>query len=262
MLKIIIRHTFLLNCFALFAGSVFAEDLKEKRINIFLAGDSTMAIKEVKDYPETGWGLPFSIFFDSGVSVFNHAKNGRSTRTFISEGRWQTVREKLQKDDIVIIQFGHNDEVPSKKDRYTTPAEYKDNLKLFVSETRSKGAEPILLSPVTRRYFGKNGRIKETHDYTKYCEELARREKVLYIDVDLLTRNHFSLMGEELSALRFMHIAADTHPNYPLGVNDNTHTNNFGAREIAQLVLAALKKRNHYLASRLRKPDPKHLKLK
>src|ERR1044071_3634283 len=100
---------------------------EKKKIKVFMAGDSTMAIKETKAYPETGWGMPFVYFFDSTVVVDNRAQNGRSTRPFIEEGRWKPVADSLQEGDYVFIQFGHNDEVPTKRS-FTTEADYKANL--------------------------------------------------------------------------------------------------------------------------------------
>jgi lysophospholipase L1-like esterase len=123
---------------------------QKKKIKIFIAGDSTAANKEVKAYPETGWGMPFAYFFDSSVTVDNRAKNGRSTRTFISEGLWKKLIDDVQADDYVFIQFGHNDEVPSKIGSYTTPDDYKTNLVRFITETRNKRANPVLLTPVSR----------------------------------------------------------------------------------------------------------------
>src|SRR6516162_6271678 len=93
----------------------------KKKIKVWLIGDSTMANKETKAYPETGWGMPFVYFFDSTVVVDNRAKNGRSTKSFIEEGLWKPVEENLQEGDYVLIQFGHNDEVKEKVGRYTTP---------------------------------------------------------------------------------------------------------------------------------------------
>jgi lysophospholipase L1-like esterase len=226
---------------------------------IHMAGDSTMAIKDVKDYPETGWGVPFSIFFDNTVEVRNYAQNGRSTRTFIELGLWQRIFDHLQPGDFVIIEFGHNDEADYKPDRYTTPEQYKTNLTRFITETRQKGATPILLTPITRRKFDKNGEIQETHAYTPLCIEVAKATDVEFIDMDAVTRDYFQAMGDRDSAVRFMHIPPDTHPNYPNGVRDDTHLNHLGAREVAQLFLAELKRRGHPLASRLRVPDPKHL---
>ncbi|HRI79495.1 MAG TPA: rhamnogalacturonan acetylesterase, partial [Cyclobacteriaceae bacterium] len=104
------------------AGTAF---IQSKKICVYLIGDSTMANKETKAYPETGWGMPFTYFFDSSVVVDNRAKNGRSTRTFLSEKLWESVISNLKPGDYVFIQFGHNDEVKEKTDRYTTPEEYK-----------------------------------------------------------------------------------------------------------------------------------------
>ncbi|WP_295801801.1 rhamnogalacturonan acetylesterase [uncultured Microbulbifer sp.] len=229
---------------------------------VFMAGDSTMAIKDVKDYPETGWGVPFAYFFDDSVQVDNRAKNGRSTRTFIEEGRWKGIMDELKAGDFVVIQFGHNDESESKKDRYTTPEQYKANLSRFINDVRGADAHPILMSPITRRYFDGENTIEHTHPYAPLVREVAAQEKVLFIDMEVVTREYFQAMGDRDSALRFMHIAPGLHPNYPVGVRDNTHLNQMGAREVAQLVLAELKKQDHPLVKHLRTPDPKHLALK
>ncbi|WP_438863821.1 rhamnogalacturonan acetylesterase [Neptunicella sp.] len=230
---------------------------------VFMVGDSTMAIKEIKDYPETGWGVPFSYFFDDQVKVDNRAKNGRSTRTFISEGRWQSILDALHPGDYVFIQFGHNDEHKSKVDRYTSPEQFIDNLKRFVADTRAKKAHPLLLTPIARRYFDQHGNLKETHPvYADLVRKVATEKKVVLIDAEKLTHDHFQAQGDAGSLLRFMHIAPGVHPNYPVGVSDDTHLNQLGAREVAQLVLAELKRQQHPLASRVRVPDPKHLTLK
>ncbi|WP_239692543.1 rhamnogalacturonan acetylesterase [Microbulbifer mangrovi] len=241
------------------ASGAFAADTGT---TIFMAGDSTMSIKEIKDYPETGWGVPFAVFFGDDIKVENRAMNGRSTRTFIEEGRWKGIMDELQADDYVIIQFGHNDESEHKKDRYTTPEQYKTNLSRFINDVREAGAEPILMSPITRRYFDGDNTIKHTHPYAPLVREVAKSEKVEFIDMELVTREYFQAMGDRDSALRFMHIAPGLHPNYPVGVRDDTHLNHMGAREVAQLVLAELRKREHPLSKHLRTPDPKHLALK
>ncbi|WP_041523506.1 rhamnogalacturonan acetylesterase [Gilvimarinus agarilyticus] len=241
----------------LFSGLSYAADMTQ----VFMAGDSTMSIKEVKDYPETGWGVPFSYFFAEDIVVDNRARNGRSTRTFKSEGRWQGIMDELQAGDYVFIQFGHNDQSEHKKDRYTPPADFGKNLEGFIADVRGKKAEPILLTPITRRYFNEQGVIEPTHGvYADLVRDVASEQKVTLLDMEAITREYFQAMGDDLSALRFMHIAPDLHPNYPIGVNDNTHLNHLGAREVAQLVLTELKRQDHPLAKQLRTPDPKHLK--
>lgn len=225
-----------------------------EKITIYLIGDSTISIKETKAYPETGWGMPFVHFFDSSVVVENHAKNGRSTRTFISENRWAPIEAKLKKDDYVFIQFGHNDESKEKTDRYTTPEHYVQNLKRFIDETIAKGATPVLLTPVSRRKFV-NGLAQETHiEYSALVRKVAAAKKVAFIDLDKLSIDLYQKMGEDKSKLMFLQLEAGEHPNYPTGKIDNTHFSELGARLIAQLVLTEIKKSNLELANRIVKP--------
>lgn len=235
----------------------------EPLITVYMAGDSTMSIKHVKDYPETGWGMPFSYFFDSGVKVDNRAENGRSTKTFISEGRWQRINNELKSGDYVIIQFGHNDQSTRKGERYTPPKAFQANLIRFINNVKAKKAEPILMTPIARRHFNKDGIIKDTHlIYADLVREVATQTNVTFIDMTKVTQEYFQHLGDKSSALRFMHIKPNLHPNYPNGVRDNTHLNQLGAREVAQLVLTELKKIKHPLSQRLRNVDPKHLKNK
>jgi lysophospholipase L1-like esterase len=230
---------------------------QQKRITIWLIGDSTMANKEIKAFPETGWGMPFSYFFDSTVSVDNRAKNGRSTRTFLSEGLWQPVVDNLSEGDYVFIQFGHNDESKEKTDRYTSPEDYKKNLVLFITQSRNKKAIPVLLTPVSRRKFDKEGKAMETHEeYSKLVREVATQYKVPLIDLDEKSKELYQKFGEENSKLLFMQLEPGEHPNYPEGRNDNTHFNELGARKIAQIVLAEIKNLKLGLADHVRPPLP------
>ena len=213
-----------------------------RKIKVYMIGDSTMANKEVKAYPETGWGMPFSYFFDSTIEVDNRAKNGRSTRTFISENLWQSVYDNLKEGDYVFIQFGHNDESKEKTDRYTSPEDYKKNLIKFITEARSKNAIPILLTPVSRRNFDSLGNIKETHlAYSPLVREVAAQYKVPLIDHDEKSRTLLQKFGPENSKLLFNQLEANEHPNYPQGIADNTHFNELGARKWPNLFWQKLK---------------------
>ena len=232
--------------------------IEKKKIKIFLAGDSTMSIKETKAYPETGWGMPFVYFWDSTVTVVNRAKNGRSTKTFISEGLWKSIYEEAAEGDYVFIQFGHNDESPDKKERYATPDTFRMNLTRFVKETRSKGAIPVLLTPVSRRKFDTTGTALETHKaYSAYVKEVAEQEKVLFIDLDAKSRELYQQVGKGDSRLLFLQLKPGEHPNYPEGKDDNTHFNELGARLIAQLILGEIKTWIPELAERIVKPKTK-----
>jgi lysophospholipase L1-like esterase len=228
---------------------------QKKKIKIFIAGDSTAANKEVKAYPETGWGMPFAWFFDSTVTIDNRAKNGRSTRTFISEGLWQKLIDDVQTDDYVFIQFGHNDEVKEKTDRYTPPEDYKRNLIRFITETKNKKANPVLLTPVSRRQFDSAGHVKETHAvYSNLVREVAKQYNVPLIDMDEKSKALLQHFGTQNSKLLFMQLEPGEHPNYPDGRNDNTHFNELGARKIAELVLAGIKELHLELAGRVHPP--------
>src|SRR3954469_1771599 len=155
-----------------------------KKIKEWLIGDSTMANKEVKAYPETGWGMPFANFFDSTVVVDNRAKNGRSTKSFFAEGLWEPVINSMQEGDYVFIQFGHNDEGKEKVGRYTTPDEFKANLLRYVNETRSKKAIPVLITPVSRRSFDSTGKFVNSHGiYGDLVKAVATAEQVPLIDL-------------------------------------------------------------------------------
>jgi len=225
-----------------------------ERITVYLIGDSTMADKPGRAWPETGWGMPFKIFFDSTVVVDNRAKNGRSTRSFIGENLWQPVASALKPGDYVLIQFGHNDEAKEKTERYTTPEAYKANLVKFIAETRAKQAIPVLISPVTRRRF-KDGQIQETHvEYSKLVAEVAREQKAAFIDLDTRSRALLQQFGEENSKWLFLQLAPGEHPNYPEGKNDNTHFSELGARLMAQIVLQEIQAQKLELAQHIVKP--------
>ncbi len=228
-----------------------------QKITVYLAGDSTMSDKAKTAYPETGWGMPFAHFFDSGVKVDNRAMNGRSTRTFIEENRWQAVADSLQEGDYVLIQFGHNDEVSTKKS-YTTETEFQQNLVRFVNETRSKKAHPVLITPVARRQFDEKGQIMETHAvYSELTRTVARQTNTPLIDLDRQSQELLQTFGPENSKLLFLQLEPGEHPNYPDGKVDNTHFSELGARKMAQLVLAALKTQHIALEGRTVKPKGK-----
>jgi lysophospholipase L1-like esterase len=230
---------------------------EREKITVYLIGDSTIANKVVTAYPETGWGMPFQYMFDSTVVVDNRAKNGRSTRTFISEKLWQPIADQLQPGDYVFIQFGHNDESKEKTDRYTSPEDYKKNLVKFISETQAKNASAILLTPVSRRKF-KDGKVQETHiEYSKLVLEVAKEQNVPVIDLDRLSRELLQEFGEEDSKLLFLQLQPAEHPNYPDGKDDNTHFSELGARKVAQIVLNEVRRMNLELANRIAKPRVK-----
>lgn len=224
-------------------------------VHVYLIGDSTCATKDLKKQnPERGWGQMFQPLFDDGVIVENHAQNGRSSRSFRDEGRWQRVFDKLEAGDYVFIEFGHNDQ-KVKTVRFSTPEEYAENLRRYVRETREKGATPVLLTPIVRRHFV-DGVLTDTHgDYPAAARRVAAEEQVAFIDAEQLTREWVSAMGDEASKACFMWVAPGTCPLYPDGREDNTHLTVRGARTLARMIAAELPKAVPALAARLSIPD-------
>lgn len=231
--------------------------ISEKEIKIYLIGDSTMSLYHSKQFPMNGWGMPFAGFFDNTVTIDNRAKGGRSTRTFISENRWQSVADSLKPGDYVFIQFGHNDEAKEEKykDRYTSPEDYRKNLQRFILESRSKQAVPVLITPVSRLKFDSNGTALKTHEeYSTIVAEVALSYNVPMIDLDTKSRELYQQMSRENSKWLFNKLEPGEHPNYPNGANDNTHFSEYGARRIAELVLAEIRHLNLDLKNRIVKP--------
>jgi lysophospholipase L1-like esterase len=226
----------------------------KKKIKVYLIGDSTMCMYESNRAPLAGWGMPFAHFFDSTVTIDNRARGGRSTRTFISENRWQPIADSLQEGDYVLMQFGHNDEAKEEryKDRYTPVPDYKTNLIRFITETRAKNAIPVLITPVTRMRFDKAGKMQETHmEYSAAVWEVGKAYNTPVIDLDVKSRDLLQQFGPVHSKLLFMQLDSLEHPNYPGGQKDNTHFNEYGARRMAELVLAEIKSLKLELAERI-----------
>lgn len=224
------------------------------KIRIFLAGDSTISVKVEKAWPETGWGMPFAHFWDSSIEVRNKAMNGRSTKSFIREGRWQNILDEMQAGDYVFIQFGHNDEAKSKQERFTPPDSFQLNLRQFVKDVRDRKGTPVLFTPVSRRKF-KEGIAQPTHEeYSPLVKNVAASLQVALIDLDALSRELYQQTGEEASKLLFLQLKAGEHPNYPDGKIDNTHFSELGARLIAQIVLKEVRQQLPNLAKHIRQP--------
>ena len=225
-------------------------------ITIHLAGDSTMAEKLPEKRPETGWGEHLAAQFrPDTVAIDNRAKNGRSTRTFIAEGRWQALLDATRPGDVVLIQFGHNDASENKPDRYTPPADYARNLAHFVADVRRREAIPVLLTPVARRRFDEIGRLQPSHGvYPDLVRELAVRERVALVDMERRSAALLQETGAEASKKLFLWLAPATNDNYPKGVEDNTHFSPEGAERIAREFAHALCGLDVSLKERLRRP--------
>jgi lysophospholipase L1-like esterase len=227
----------------------------QRPVTIFLAGDSTMAAKLPEKRPETGWGEKLESHFKPGtVKVDNRAANGRSTKTFISEGKWQSIIDDVAKGDYVFIQFGHNDSSKDKGERYTPPDDYRKNLVRFVSEVREKGGNPVLFTPVMRRRFDKDGKFYDTHgEYPDIVRAVAGELKVPLIDLHRHSETVIGRYGVEGSRKLFLQLKPGENANYPNGIDDNTHFSPLGAEEMAKVVVGELRARKTGLERSLRR---------
>ena len=214
-----------------------------------------MADKLPADFPETGWGMPFSKLFNEAVEVQNHAYNGRSTKSFRREGRWAKVQAQLKKGDYVFIQFGHNDAKASDTARYApSQTDFRENLTRYVAETRAKGGIPILLTPTQRRKFDSTGVFVDQHaDYPNVVREVAAKEKVLLIDIEKESKKYISSEGPEGAKKMFLHYPVGIFRKFMKGAADDTHFSPFGAMKISDMVAEAILASNEHLRSFLKK---------
>ncbi|PAM93634.1 rhamnogalacturonan acetylesterase [Flavobacterium sp. IR1] len=215
-----------------------------QKTTVYCIGDSTMANKKDPDRnPEHGWAQVFQSFFKENIVIENKAVNGRSTKSFIAEMRWDSVYKKLKKGDYVLIEFGHNDQKIVDSVRYTNPhTAYRYNLIRFVKESREKGAIPILVTSIARRNFTEKGVLISTHgDYPLETRLVAQEYKVPFIDLEYLTEKLEQSYGPEKSKQLHLHFKAGENPYYDKDKADDTHLSLLGATEIAKIVISQIK---------------------
>ena len=226
--------------------------IRKTKLTLYVIGDSTAANKQPKAFPETGWGMEITSFLNEEVKVDNRAVNGRSTKSFINESKWQAVADQLKAGDFVLIEFGHNDEKLDKPGVGTSLADYKANLIRFVKETQAKKANPILMTPIMRRSF-KNGVFRDTHlGYPDVVRKLADSLGVPLIDMHRKTEKLIAGLGDEESKKLFNYVEPG-HVNYPDGKKDDTHLSSYGAKLVAGLVAEGIKETQTDLAKYLKK---------
>lgn len=227
--------------------AVLASSGSKRPVTLFMVGDSTMADKEeLEASPERGWGQVFPTFLlKEGIVVENHARNGRSTKSFIDEGRWEDVLARVQRGDVVLIQFGHNDPKKQNQERYSDLIQFRANLTRMVNETRKKGATPILATPVVRRCFDENGVFVNTHGaYPEAVRTVAKVEKVPLLDMEQMSREWIVKTGVDASADYYMNLPVGKWSKYPDGKEDNTHFQEAGALMMAGFAAQAIETGN------------------
>lgn len=208
------------------------------------AGDSTVKQNNINRYPQTGIGQLFGLFLKPEIIIRNYAENGRSTKSFLEEGRADAIDENLSEGDFLFIQFGHNDEKSADPSRFTEPfGEYTDNLKFFINLAGKHKAYPVLITSLYRRQFEENGKLRaNTHlDYPKAMLELAKKENVPCIDLCSLSKAAIEEAGSEATKEWFMNISDKTYKAFDVQT-DNTHLQPTGAIVFGSLIADELSK--------------------
>ncbi|MCQ2457929.1 MAG: rhamnogalacturonan acetylesterase [Clostridia bacterium] len=207
---------------------------------IFICGDSTAASYNAAETPFVGWGQLLPGYLPD-TEIVNKSIAGRSTKSFLAEGRLRAVEEELESGDLLLIQFAHNDE-GNKPERHTEPwTEYRDNLKVFIETARRHDATPVLVTPICIRVW-ENGKLQPTHgEYLKAMRKTAEEEQTALIDLYEDTYRIVAGMGEEKSRALYMNLLPGEDPRHPEALEDNTHTRYAGADLYARCMAEHLK---------------------
>lgn len=256
--------TKLLRITLIVTGLVCITAFTDRPVTLFLIGDSTMANKDTtKGSPERGWGMVLHEYFTDNVRIENHAVNGRSSKSFLDEGRWEKVRRRIQPGDYVLIQFGHNDEKDDPRRHTSVGSTFDANLRLYIRQTRERGGIPVLFNSVVRRNFLvhhdpsiddeslrntiyqdeviTSDTLVDTHgQYAEVPRMIARELNVPFVDAQRITHDLEQQLGVEGSRRLHVWYRRGEHPALPEGRQDNTHYNVFGAHEVARLLSTEL----------------------
>jgi beta-galactosidase len=219
----------------------------EDAVTVFLAGDSTVT-DQIQE-PYAAWGQMLPRFFKPGVAIANHAESGETLNAFVAENRLAKVTSQIQAGDYLFIQFGHNDQKPGANhvEPFTT---YKDLLRQFMTQARSRGATPVLVTSMLRRSFDDAGRVVNTlGDYPEALRQLAKEEQATLIDLHAASRALYEALGPEGSKRAFLHYAAGAFLGQERQLRDNSHFSAYGAYELAKAVVEGIRSGEPRLAS-------------
>ena len=208
---------------------------------ILWIGDSTSAFNRADTFPQTGIGQVFSLYCKREYVCRDFAVNGASSKSFYDDGLFEPAQKMLSQGDYLMIQFGHNDEKP-RQDRHTEPfSTYQEYLMRYVDDARKKGAYPVLVTPLCRRWFREDGTLEDSHgEYPEAVRELGQRENVPVADLTEKSRILLEQTGEKESRRWFMYFPAGAYDRYPGEMTDNTHLHYEGAVKMAGLIAQEL----------------------
>ncbi len=205
---------------------------------IVIIGDCTV---DDNKPPLRGWGWALPRYVREGVKVRNLALSGRSSRSFRVEGLFEPAEKEMAAGDLLLIQFGHNDEKDD--ERHTDPdTTFPEHLMRYVRAAREKGALPVLITPVSRRFFSEPTSLMYTHgEYPRAVRELAKKEGLPLCDLEADSRKLYLSLGPDKTAELFVRLAPGENPDFPDGHDDKTHFNAYGAKKIVELVVGELR---------------------
>jgi lysophospholipase L1-like esterase len=218
--------------------------------DIYMAGDSTMCLRKEKEFPLYGWGMPLEKMTIDGVKIHNRAFGGRSSKSFITEKRWEKITNEIKPGDFVIVQFGINDAARGDKNfyRHTDPENtYRNYLRIYIAEARAKGAIPVICTQTMFCSFDKNGKVyrsKTVEKYVEACHAVAKETGCDLIDLNTYALEKFAKLGKDASLEYYMFFAPGKYPNYPDGRKDTCHLRVSGAEFYAKAFVELAKKQN------------------
>ncbi|WP_227871854.1 rhamnogalacturonan acetylesterase [Paenibacillus bovis] len=224
-----------------FTTPAVTQDVYTHLPTIYLAGDSTVQTYREAQRPQAGWGQMIGQYLDDSIAVSNQAIGGRSSRSFIEQGRLDTIISQIQPGDYLMIQFGHND-ADRKPERYTPVQDYHNYLKVYIHGARSKGATPILVTPVSRRDYNASGQFNVSFpEYVAAMKQVAAETQTPLLDLSARSVAYYNSVGIEGTTSIFLHVQPGLYPYFPNGVVDNTHFQEYGAMQIAGLVAEGIR---------------------
>lgn len=221
---------------------------------VYIAGDSTVVDQDKE--PWAAWGQILPVFFKDKIAVANHAESGETIASFVGEHRFDKIFTTLHAGDYLMMQFAHNDQKPGRG--FVPIPEYKDLLRRYIKLSRDRGAHPMLVTSMNRRDFAPDGKIIPTlAGYPDAMREVAREQKVPLIDLNAMSKTLFETMGPEGTLKAFVHYPANTFPDQPKALADNTHFNSYGALELAKCIVESMRDQHFSLAKFLRHGIPR-----
>nr|WP_321408160.1 rhamnogalacturonan acetylesterase [uncultured Carboxylicivirga sp.] len=223
-------------------------------VTVFLCANSTVVDQDYE--PWIGWGQMFPRFFNEKVAVANYAESGETATGFIARGRLAKLLTQAKKGDYIFVEFGHNDQKEKGEGRGAY-LNFTDRLNEFVEKAKEKEMNLVFVTPTQRRSFNDEGKIMDTHgDYPDAMKKVAEKQNVPLIDLHSYTRTLYEAMGVDESKKAFVHYPANTFPNQPKALADNTHFNPYGGSQIVQCVVYGMKEINLPLVQYLREDVP------